>query len=201
MTYELVLRASGTSGSQGQARNEKNVGDNVFVADLPRKYPCYAFYYPGPMPDPTLEEALRGLGNQTGQNLLVNIGRLNDPAYPKIASLFDITRTPAIVLTAIAPLAAPEGADLNVYVRIDSTSLLASTERTMRCVAEVTTLFLRGAVTEAIKAGKWRQRSELLRIVGTCVRSGLQSIWNLLSERDISVSVFEGRFELKRSGE
>jgi hypothetical protein len=135
MTYQLVLQTASRSGSREAVSSEKDIGENVFAADLPSQYPCYAFYYPGPMPDPELEAALRRLGDQTGHNLFVNIGRLNDPAFGKIAGLFEIKRTPAIVLTASAPLAAPEGVDLSAYVRLDSESLLASTEHTMRCVS------------------------------------------------------------------
>jgi hypothetical protein len=197
MTYQLVLER-GTTSSRGAVRGEKDIGENVFAADLPGEYPCYAFYYPGPMPDPELERALRVLGDQTGQNLFVNIGRLNDPAYGKIAALFDIRQTPVIVLTAIAPLATPGGADLSAYVRLDSTSLLASAERTMRCVHEVFTLFLRGEVAKAATSGRRTERSELLRILAGCVGDALRSVWGFISDRD--VSVFEGRFELKRSG-
>jgi hypothetical protein len=201
MTYQLVLQAAGASGSEQVVGGEKNTGDNIFAADLPSQYPCYAFYYPGPMPNPDLEQALRTLGDQTGQNLFVNIGRLNDPAYGKIARLFEIEQTPVIVLTAIAPLTAPEGIDLNIYVRLDSTSLLESPQRTMQCIHEVFTLFLRGEVAKAIATAKQTQRSELLRIVGSYVRSALGSVWEFISERDVSISVFEGRFELKRSSD
>ena len=201
MPYNLVVESASSSGEEHGRSGSKDIGANVFLADLPNQYPCYAFYYPGPMPDRELEQALRRLGDQTGQNLFVNIGRLNDPVYGKIANLFNITRTPAIVLTAIAPLAAPEGTDLNAYVRLDSTNLLASAERTLKCVSQVFTLFLRGEVAKAISKGKWKQRSELLQIVGGCLRTALGSVWDFVSDHDVSVSLFEGRFELKRSGE
>jgi hypothetical protein len=200
MPYNLVVNVT-SSGEEHKGSGRKDIGDNVFVADLPREYPCYAFYYPGPMPDRELEQGLRKLGDQTGHNLFVNIGGLKDPAYGKIAKLFNITRTPVIVLTAVAPLAAPEGTNLNAYVRLDSMNLLASAERTLKCVSEVFTLFLKGEVAKAISKGKWKQRSELLQIVVGCVCTALRSVWDFVSERDISISLFEGRFELKRSGE
>ena len=113
----------------------------------------------------------------------------------------EISRTPVIVLTAIAPLAAPEGIPFSAYVRLDSSTLLASHERAIRCVQEVFTLFLRGEVSRAITTAKWRERSELLWTLGGYVVGALRSIWSVVAERDVSVSVFEGRFELKRSGE
>lgn len=194
MAFQLVLET-------GAGPGEKDVGDNVFIGNLSSEYPCYALYYPGAMPDPRLEQALRKLGDETGQNLFVNIGRLNDPNYGKIANLFDIERNPVIVLTAIAPLAAPKEAHLNTYVRLDSPKLLASSERTLECVQEVFNLFQRGNVAEAIAKAKWKERSELLLVVGRCVRGALGSLWDFISERDIIVSLAEGRFELKRSGE
>jgi hypothetical protein len=199
MRYSLVVRSAPAASEDDDPRH-KDAGDNVFLVDLPRRYPCYAFYYPGPMPDRALEQALRDLADQSGQNLFVNIGRFNDPAYGKIANLFDITRTPVIVLTAIAPLAAAEGSNLNTFVRLDSPHLLASPERTVKCIAEVYTLFLRGDVAQAISMGQWKQRAELLSIVGRSIRTALGSLWDFVSDTDISVSLFEGRFELKRSG-
>ena len=132
MSYSLVLSRIGDLESS-ELGAERNVGENVLLAELPLQYQCYAFYYPGPMPDPQLEKALRALGEQTGQNLFVNIGRLNDPADGKITRLFGIKRTPVIVLTAVAPLAALEDDGATVYVRLDSSSLLDSTERTTQC--------------------------------------------------------------------
>ena len=200
MPYHLVVESASRPSEEHAGWVDRDIGDNVFLVDLPSRYPCYAFYYPGAMPDRELEEALRRLGDQTGQNLFVNIGRLNDPAYGKIAKLFNIRRTPVIVLTAIAPLAAPEGTDLNAYVRLDSANLLASRERTLQCINEVFTLFLKGDIAKAVSKGKLKQRAELLRIVGSCVNTALGSVWDFVADRDLSVSVFEGRFELKRSG-
>ena len=194
MVFQLVLETEADP-------SKKDLGDNVFIGDLPSECPCYALYYPGAMPDPQLEQSLRKLSDETGKNLFVNIGRLNDPNYRKIANLFDIERNPVIVLTAIAPLAAPKEAHFNTYVRLDSPKLLASSERTLECVQEVFTLFLRGKVAEAIAKGKWKERSELLLVVSRCIRGALGALWDFISERDISVSLVEGRFELKRSGE
>ena len=200
MSYSLVLnRVVATESTE--MGGHRDVGENVFLAELPRQYQCYAFYYPGAMPDQQLEKALRALGEHTGQNLFVNIGRLNDPAYGKITRLFGIKRTPAIVLTAVAPLAAVEDDGGSVYVRLDSSSLLDSAERTTQCVNEVFTLFIRGDVAKAVAKGKWTQRTELVRIVADAVGSALKSVFGFIADRDLSVSVFEGRFELKRSGD
>jgi len=201
MVYQLILQKSGIAVEHGITRGEKDVGENIFLYNLPNEYPCYAFYYPGPTPEPELEQALRKFGDQTGKNLFVNIGRLNDPDYGKIANLFDIKRNPVIVLTAIKPFAAPVDSNLSTYVRLDTPKMLASTKRTMQCVQEVFNLFQRGKVAEAIAKGKWKERSELLLIVGDFIHNALKSLGEFITTRDLSVSLFEGSFELKRSKE
>src|SRR5712691_926909 len=100
MAFQLVLKT-------GNGPGEKDVGGHIFVSNLPSEYPCYALYYPGPMPELQLERALSKLGDDAGKNLFVNIGRFDDSNYGKIANLFDIKRNPVIIVTAIAPLAAP----------------------------------------------------------------------------------------------
>jgi hypothetical protein len=192
MTFRLVL-------DDTQGAGEKDVGDNVFLANLPSEYPCYCFYFPGAMPDFDLEAALRAVGEEAGQNLFVNVGRLNDPNYGKMAKLFEIRSHPVIVLTAIATLASPATAKLNTYVRLDSAKLLNSPERTVQCVQRVYNLFLRGEVAKAIADAKWTQRIELASFVGQFFIKALQGLWDFISERDISFSVAEGKFELKKS--
>jgi|RhiMethySRZTD1v2_1073278.scaffolds.fasta_scaffold634647_1 hypothetical protein len=201
MPYRLVLaNGDGFDHAVGDAAR-KAIGENVFAAEMAAAFPCYVFYYPGAMLDPTLEHGLRAFGEQTGQNLFVNIGRLNDPAFGKVAKLFGIVRTPAIVVTAIAPLSTPEGANLSAFVRLDSALLLASPDRTLKCVDKLFILFLQGEVARAIATGKWSQRAELLQLLAGCIRGAFGSVRDFVAERDLSVSLFEGRFELTRSGD
>jgi hypothetical protein len=199
MTYRLVLASGPATGAEATDAAHKAVGENVFAADLPEAFSCFVFYYPGAAGDQALERGLRSLGEQSGQNVFVNIGRLNDPAYGKVAKLFGIARTPVIVVTAVAPLSAAESADQSAFVRLDSAALLGSPDRALRCVQELVTLFLRGDVAEAIAKGKWSQRAELLHLLADCVSAALASIGDFVAERDLSVSLFGGRFELKRS--
>ena len=79
MPYQLVLR-------EPEEGSSKAVGENIFLANLPANFPVYAFYYPAEMPDSDFEKLLRTLGERTGENLFVNIGRLNDPQFDKISS-------------------------------------------------------------------------------------------------------------------
>ena len=74
---------------------------NVLFEDLPYEYKVYPFYYPAEMPDTILEDKLRRLGQTTGENLFINIGRLNDPLLGTIIKHCGITNYPVIVITAV----------------------------------------------------------------------------------------------------
>ncbi len=190
MAYELVI----------QEAPGKDVGDNVFLQNLPAEYKVYLFYYPGAMPDERLEKALRNLGEMTGKNLFVNIGRLNDPEHEKIVGRFEIKNYPVILITAVGSLAAPQGEFCSAYARLDSKRLLGSPERTVECVQELFNLFLRGEVAKAISQAKWKQRAELAAVLGRYITDALKGLKDFVASRDISISFLEGKFELKRSG-
>ncbi len=192
MTYQLVLDEAGQSGT-------KAVGDNVFLANLPVEFPVYAFYYPAEMPDSELEGLLRKLGGRAGNNLFVNIGRLDDPQLDKIARKFEIKSFPSVVVTAIADLAAPQSASVTAYVRLDG-RVLSDPHRAITHIENLYLLFLRGSVAEAIKTARWTSKVELARRLGRVIRDGLRRIGSFVADRDLSVSILEGRFELKKSG-
>ena len=76
MSYDLVL-------TEREADGLRAVGDNILFASLPAEYPVYAFYYPSETHDPEFEKKLRSLGERAGNNLFINIGRLDDPQLSK----------------------------------------------------------------------------------------------------------------------
>ena len=84
----------------------KDIGENVFVHNVPEDYEVYAFYYPSAMANEQLEYKLRKFAEITGKNLFINIGRLNDPKYVKMRNTFSITNLPVIVITGNEGLAA-----------------------------------------------------------------------------------------------
>ena len=176
------------------------VGENVFFNDLPQECKVFLFYYPAAMPDPNLESKLRSLGQRTGTNLFVNIGWLNDPQYDKIVKYFAIQKNPEIVMTAVPDLASPFQDYATIYARLDSTHLLSSPERTLDCVLKLFNLFIQGKVAEAVAEAKSRERKELLLLVTRSIANALKSIGGFVADRDISISLVEGKFELKRSG-
>jgi len=195
MSYQLVFVQRPVEGEK-----TKDVGENVFLVDLPADYKVYAFYYPGDMGNEVLEERLRTLGHSTGKNLFVNIGQLNDPQFDKIVERFDIKKFPVIVVTAIDALASPAGEYLTAYARLDSEHLLNSPDRATKCVQELFNLFLKGNIREAMSHARWQQRKELLIILGNFIAGALKPVGDLIFKRDISISLLEGKFELKKHG-
>ena len=194
MTYSLVLAERPLEG------RAKDVGENVLLSDLTNEYKVFAFYYPSALGNPDLEDALRGLGDLTGKNLLVNLGRLDDPNFDRIIKLFNIKSYPVITVTATAQLASPPDEYLNAYVRLENDRLLSDPVRAVTLLQEVYSLFLAGDIARALSKVKWTQRSEGLRALAAAIVDGLRHLAGFVAERDIKVSVMEGRFELTKSG-
>lgn len=192
MPYELVLY---------DARHDdtKAVGENVFLADLQADFPVYIFYYPSAMPDDVFENLLRRLGESAGPNLLVNMGRLNDPDFGKITRAFEVRSFPSVVLTAKADLAAPQDASMNAYVRLDG-KFLDDPGRAIEHIQDLYLLFLKGDIARAIKRAGRQNRAELARRIGKAIATALTTIGRFVNEHDVTVSVLEGRFEIKKSG-
>jgi hypothetical protein len=191
MSYQVVLTED-PSQPQGKA-----FGKNVFIDDVPENCKIYLFYYPGAVVNPALETALRKLGEAAGNNLFVDIGRLDDPLHDKIVSRFDIKPYPVIIITADSTLACPEGTYASAFVRLDSKSLLNSPERTVSCVQEVFNLFLTGEIAEAMARVKWTQRAELLKPVGHFIVQAVKGVLDFIKETEISFSLAEGKLDLK----
>ena len=192
MPYELVLHEVGLADT-------REVGENVFLGDLESDYPVYLFYYPPAMPDDALENLLRKLGESTGTNLFINMGRLNDPDFAKITRAFEIKSFPSIVLTARSDLAAPEDEAINAYVRLDG-KILADPGRAIEHIQNLFLLFLTGEIAKAIKQAGRQNRAELARRIGKFIASALTTIGRYVNDHDVTVSILEGRFELKKSG-
>ena len=191
MPFQLVLKEPPTE-------NAKSVGENIFFENLPFDYKVYALYYPAAMPDEALEAKLRALGAITGGNLLVNIGRLDDPQLDKIASLFQVKSYSVIIVTAVDALASAGAHYLSAYARLDSKHFLDSPDRVVDCVQRLFNLFIQGKVSDAIAKAKWSQRQELVAWVANVFTNALKSLGGFIAARDISVSLYEGKFELKQ---
>jgi hypothetical protein len=194
MAYKLVF-------AERAAEGRKDLGENVYLDSLPVDYKVYAFYYAGTLSNELLENKLRKLGDITGKNLFVNFGKLSDPRHDEIVERFGVKKYPVIVVTAIDPLASPAGEYLTAYARLDGKHLLDSPERTIECVQALFNLFLQGKVSQAISQAKWKQRKALVADLGQFFAGALKGIRDYIVETDITVSVVEGKFELKHSGD
>jgi len=193
MSYHLVFTSP--------AESTKKVGENVFFSNLTKDYKVYAFYYPGASRNPALESALRTLGEQAGNNLFVNIGRLDDPEFDRVTRKFEIKKYPVIIMTAIASLASPTGQDVTTYARLDGDSLFSSAAKTVECAQEIFNLFMQGKIADAISKAKWTQRKELILALAHHFTNAIKSIGEFIGNHDISFSLAEGKLELKKSGD
>lgn len=196
MSYSLVLHEP-LEEEHGRA---KDVGENILLHDIPEAYRVFLFYYPAAMRNEDLENGLRGLGDLTGQNLLVNMGKLNDPDYDKIAKMFGIDTLPVVIMTAEANLAASDDGTVNAFVRLDDSRLLTDPSRAISLLEQLFGLFLRGEIAEAIKKATWTQRAEGLRAITTIIVKGLRTLAGFVADRDIKISFLEGSLELAKRG-
>ena len=193
MSYILVR-----TEKPGEGQVTKDSGENVFLADLPAEYKVYAFYYSGAIRNEALATRLRELGRTTGNNLFVNIGTLGDPDYEEIERLFAIKDLPVIVITALSTLASPADEYLTSFARLDNKHLLDSPDRATKCVEQLFNLFIQGKIREAVSNARWQQRKEALIVVGNAIAAAFKPVGDLIFKRDISISVLEGKFELKQ---
>jgi hypothetical protein len=200
MAYTLLL------SKPSDKLENKDIGENVFLNNLSHDYKVYLFYYPGIIPNVDLEDKLRMLGNDTGKNLFVNIGRRNDPNFDKIVDKFRIREYPVIIITGLAELASFEIEDkfstvyIRKYVRLDKRDLIGSIDSTIRSIESLFSLFINGKIYEATAQAKHDQREAVISHAIDMLTNELGSIGKFLWNKDISVSLAEGKFELKSSG-
>jgi hypothetical protein len=195
MSYRLVLSPALTEGGAA-----KDFGENIFLEQLDAEYKVFLFYYPGNLVDAAMEKKLKGLGGISGKNLFVNIGRLNDPSLDKIAKSFSIRNYPVVVVTATSPLASPPEEHLSAFALLDNKAILSSPERTCECVQALMNLFLQGKVSEAVSHAKWAQRAAATERLVQMLAGPLKALGGFIAGRDLTVSIAEGKFELKKSG-
>jgi hypothetical protein len=195
MSYDLVLRTQRQTDPTA-----RDFGEDVFLDGLSTDYKVYLFYYPGALIDDAMEDKLKELGRLCAKNLFVNIGRFKDPQFSKIVSQFEIKNFPVIVVTAVSDLASPPDGSLSVYVRLDSKHLLSSPDATYKCLQTVLSLFLQGKVSEAVAHAKWTQRAEAAMAIAPFIVNAMKAVAGFIADHDISVSIAQGKFELKRSG-
>jgi hypothetical protein len=176
----------------------KDIGENIFFVNLRTDYKVYLFYYPSAIPHIELENNLKALGQMAGKNLFVNIGRLDDPSFGKVKRTFGIVDLPVIIITGLEGIASVKTQKYysTVYIRIDSNRLLQSVDLTTKSVERIFNLFIGGELSQALVRYQQDKRIALLKLV---IVNSLKKIVKFLSDRDISVSLIEGKLELKRN--
>ncbi len=190
MSYQLIL-------SELINQKTKDVGENVFFSNLSHDYKVFMFYYPGGLLNEELESKLRDLGNMSGKNLFVNIGRINDPDFNKIKSKFKITKFPVIVVTAVDTLASLPDEFLTAYVRIDSKTLLNSPDKAIECLERLFIMFLNKEVSKAMSAVRNAKFNVIISHIKGFIKDSLKGIWQYLRTAEMSISLIEGKFTLR----
>src|SRR3990172_6297419 len=185
MPYQLVLSE--------KDKKTKKVGENVFFDNLPSDSEVYMLYYSGAMTNKELESKLRDFGNNTGKNLFVNIGRLNDPNFKKIVNNFGVKDFPVIIVTANSKLASHPAEFETAYVKLDSKRLLKSPDLAIDCVQKLFNLFIQEKISEALRQpGEYNRKALITYLNGI--------ITNVLKGIEFSVSIIEGKLGVKWSG-
>lgn len=171
----------------------KKIGENVFLNNLPSDSEVYIMYYPGAMPDKELENRLRNLGESSGKNIFVNIGRLNDPSFKMIVNKFTIKSFPVIIVTANSRLASHPVIFETAYVKLDSKRLLRNLDLTIDCIQKLFLLFLQEEISEALKQpGIYDHEATIARLNGI--------VAGVLKNVEFSIEMLGGKLGVKCQG-
>jgi len=195
MAYRLLLSQLADS-----ATRDRDVGEDIFLQDLPTDYKVYLFYFSGAMPDEDLEKRLRQFGQMTGKNLLVNIAGMRDPDYMKISKSFGIKVFPVIIMTAVDGLASSPDPPFTAFVRMDSPSLLGRADLTIQCVQKLFNLFLQGQIAEAMNQFRRDNRAAVIASLKSFMHETLKGLTDFLKGWEVNISFIEGKLELKYEG-
>ena len=113
--------------------------------------------------------------------------------------LFEIRDYPVVVITAVAHLAASADRSFSAFVRLDDKRLLSDPARTADLAQRIFVLFLTGEVAKALSTAKSAQRKAGLRAVLNVITRALSQVARFIADRDITVSLATGTFELKKA--
>lgn len=205
MAWDIVFvepEKPGRPGGKGRAvgENARAVGENIFLRDLPKNPKVFAFLFPGSDDSDELKEGLRVLGEKTGDNLYVDLNSsLADPDYQAARRRFKLGPLPAIVVTAISPLAATPTGETG-FVRLDGKALLAKPEQLVRTVEELFNLFLGGEIAAAVRRGWIAERGAALAAAAARVWAIFQPVITWLGKAEYEFNIAEGTIAVKPSG-
>lgn len=151
---------------------EKNPDPNVrklaveqlkLASQIPSDCQVYVFYIPG-IKDKSQElpKTLTDWGAESGKNVFVGLLTKDAPDYRNIITLFKISNTPAVVVSALPRFATDEEYKnaTTVYARIDNDRLIGDADASIKCIQKIYNLFMQGQVKQAIadaKKAQWKK--------------------------------------------
>src|SRR5579875_387397 len=169
---------------------------DITLGQVPPNCEVYLLYVPGFKDFPDLRNALTSWGQKAGQNLFVGFVDPSDPNYKRLATVFNLTALPSIVMTAKTEMATIQSADgkhVTAFTRYDSPTSLADTGGTMDCLQILFGLVIQGKVAEALRQNRGH-------IVGDKIRSALEKInaeaLKLFKEWGVSIDLFNGSLRI-----
>ena len=189
MAYSLVR-------IREQEDPKRVIGSNVYFDNLPAESSVFIFYYPNPgLYFGELEARMKSYGQQTGDQIFVNMGRIGDKNYSRLVNEFRIDPLPVVIITGRDTVAMGQ-TDIGLetaYVRIDNKSLFKNLDRALNILGQIVNLYLSGRIAEGYKRAKNTQRTAILYSIKNSILAVLKSI------EEISIDFVSGGFTLKRN--
>ena len=194
----LVSSSRSITNTISQLENPKLEESSLFDK-LQFDYQVFVLYYAGDYPNEDLENQLGLLANRSSKNLFVNIGRINDTTFKMVRDPFGITQFPVIIVTATSDLASIKSGknDVTTFVRIDDKNLLQNSNLTIQYVEKVYNLFISGKVPEALQEAKLKKYTTLSSLTKRNITNSVEKVTKFFSDLDISISFFDGTFEIR----
>ena len=86
---------------------------------------------------------------------------------------------------------------LREYVRLDNNHLLESIDLVSRSIDRVFSLFISGRINDALKQAKHDKMEAVILTLKSLVTNEFAKVGKYLYDKDISISLIPGKFELK----
>ena len=179
---------------------ERDFSESMLLQDISEKYKVFLLYYPAVARNFELEDKLKELGESSGKNLLVNIGSIGDDDYNVANALFDIEKTPVIVMSAVSEFAHSSEENTTAYIKFDDERLLNNTDLTIKAVDNMFNLFLSGKIREAILETKSHEKKAKINFITNRIIEGLKGVYDVIKGFEITISLLDGQFEISHSG-
>jgi hypothetical protein len=135
-------------------QDRRTFAKSITLDHIPDDCKVYCFVFGSSDADEKTKKDLEELGTEYGNNLFTGFWSMADPNYKDIATYFDLSTLPTIVMTAEASLASTKDSNESVFVRLDNRKLLLDVENVKELVRLLYNLFITGEVANAIRTAK-----------------------------------------------